>query len=190
MRLASLSTPLTRPALGLAILLGLALPATAQQTVENEIAKVFNGSWFQSKEADKNGLLSYLTQERAAKGEYFSIRCEPDGTRSVRVSFPEKLPAVEGRTPRGDKPYVARAVFQIDDLQGAYLLDYTGPTEDAQILKGTFHSYRVQFPSAKAESDFLTVLRRGNWLNIQGQSLPVDLTGAGAAIGEQAGYCG
>ena len=64
------------------IALGLALPARAE-IVENEMMKVFDGHWVQSKDPSQFGALMFLTQERAAAGEYFTIRCVGDSiTRS------------------------------------------------------------------------------------------------------------
>ncbi|QPM91158.1 hypothetical protein [Pseudooceanicola algae] len=197
MRLFQTSLPAARklapkwaPYLAVALSLAAPLPALAQSVVENDQAKVFNERWMQSKAPDKAGLLMYLTPERAVAGEYFSIRCEEGGGRSVRVSFAEKLPSTDGKVPRSDKPYASQMLVAVDGNQGGYALEYTGPVEDPQIHKGTFHSYRVQFPSPQAMTDFLTALQRGQELTILGQSLPVDLTGAGKAITEQAAYCG
>lgn len=180
-----LTAPLSAALLALT---ALATPLAAQDIAENEAAKVFSGRWMQSKTPEQNGMLMYLTQERAARGEYLSIRCEADGSRSLRLSFPDLLPAVRGET--GETGYVAQARFTVDDKAGGYLLDYTGSTEDPAIFKGTFFNYRMAFATPQDKATFLAALQRGAQLIVQGQALPVDLTGAGQAIAEQAGYCG
>ena len=165
----------------------LATPVFAQDVIETPIAKVFAGQWMQSKEADKNGLLMYLTQERAQVGEYFSIRCD-EGAPSVRLGFADKLPGVPGKAGRG-KAYTAEVRFAVDGNEGGYLVAYTGATKDPNIASGTVHGYKMLFPDAAARDTFLDILRRGQQLTVGGQTYPVSLTGAGQAIAEQAAYC-
>lgn len=183
-----------RTALALSLALGLAAGPVLSQTetgippvVETDTFKVFNGKWMQNKADGQNGLLMYLTQERAAKGDYFSIRCDTGG-RSVRLGFGEKLPGVEGKDGRG-KSYKALARFTVDDFSGVYMLEYTGATEDANIAKGNVHGYKMLFDSPEERDQFLDALRKGSSLVIEHQAAPIDLTGSGTAIDEQAAYC-
>lgn len=172
---------------GVVLSLALAAPLMAQEVVENDVAKVFDGKWMQSKEADKNGLLMYLTQERAMTGDYFSIRCD-EGGRSVRLGFGTKLPGVEGREGRG-KDYQADVTFTIDGAPQVYRAEYTGKKPDPAISGGDIHAYRVLFADDAALDGFLNALRQGSELRIAGQAEPVSLAGSAQAIEEQAGYC-
>jgi hypothetical protein len=178
--------PTTALAIGLTSLC-LSTPLAAQDVIETPIAKVFAGQWMQSKEADKDGLLMYLTQERAQVGEYFSIRCDEAG-RSIRLGFGEKLPRVPGKDGRG-KEYMAEVRFAVDGNEGGYLVQYTGATKDPKIASGKVQGYKMIFPDDTARDTFLEILRRGEQLTIGGQTYPISLAGAGAAIEEQAAYC-
>jgi len=156
----------------------LALPAFAPaqaEVVENDVMKVFEGKWVQSKDPSQNGILMYLTQERSAAGEYFSIRCE-GGDQSVRVAFPKKRPADE-------------ISLTVDGTQQVIPAEFTGRTKDPHFLKGNVFGYALSFDDAAAQDGFLNALRDGRMLTIEGQSLPVELAGSGQAIREQAAYC-
>ncbi|WP_010141079.1 hypothetical protein [Oceanicola sp. S124] len=163
-----------RLALGLA-LLAAPLPLAAQDVVENEVAKIFAEHWMQSKEADKNGLLMYLSEERAMQGDYFSIRCEGDD-RSIRLGFGDKL--------EGD-----RVVFRVDDRAMTFAVEETGVTADPAISRGDIHGYRMVFAGTDQLEAFLGDLRRGTELVIEGQELPISLSGSSQALQEQAAYC-
>lgn len=163
-----------RTALSLALLAS-PLPLAAQDVVENDVAKIFSEHWLQSKEADKNGLLMYLSQDRAVAGDYFSIRCEGDG-RSVRLGFGTDLDE-------------SKTVFRVDGRAMTFELEATGVTPDPAISQGDIHGYRIVFSGEDQLEAFLGDLRRGSELVIDGQELPVDLSGSAQAIQEQAAYC-
>ncbi|MBR9762897.1 MAG: hypothetical protein GYB53_05040 [Rhodobacteraceae bacterium] len=168
----------SRPASGLALglaLLAAPLPLAAQDVVENEVAKIFAEHWMQSKEADKNGLLMYLSEERAMQGDYFSIRCEGDD-RSIRLGFGDAL--------EGD-----RTVFRVDGRAMTFPLEPTGVTPDPAISQGDIHGYRMVFSGGDQLEAFLGDLRRGSELVIEGQDLPISLSGSAQALQEQAAYC-
>lgn len=152
----------------------LALPAQAE-IVENDVMKVFEGKWVQSKDPSQNGILMYLTQERSAAGEYFSIRCE-GAAQSVRVAFPKRRPGNE-------------VSVTIDGTQQTIPAEFTGRTKDPHFLKGNVFGYALSFEDPAAREGFLDTLRSGRMLTIEGQSLPVELAGSGQAISEQAAYC-
>ncbi|WP_163848546.1 hypothetical protein [Pseudooceanicola aestuarii] len=158
------------------VLTCLAAPAMAQEVVENEVIKVFAGQWVQSKDPAQNGLLMYLTEDRARAGEYFSIRCE-DGDRSVRLGFAKQLPKN------------ARIKMLVDDTAVEANAAYTGDTQDASFAQGSVHGYRLDFADANARDGFLDQLGQGRRLAVGGQKIPLDLTGAGPALREQAAYC-
>lgn len=153
----------------------LALPVHAE-IIENEAMKVFEGKWVQSKDPTQNGVLMYLTQERSELGEYFSIRCE-DGAQSIRLAFPRRTSGKDvGLTIDGSEVRVAS--------------EFTRKTKDPHFVKGNVFGYRLTFPDAAAQDAFLASLRGGRMMTIEGQTLPVDLSGAGQAVREQAAYCG
>ena len=175
-----LAVPALALAAAAAALLASPAPVAAQSVIETDTAKIFEQHWMQSKEADKNGLLMYLDEERALTGDYLSIRCE-EGVRSVRLGFGTPLPQLaEGE---------AEADFAIDGQATTYRLGYTGKTPDPAISKGDIHGYRMLFDSAAARDSFLASLQRGSELRVEGQALPISLAGSGQAIREQAGYC-
>lgn len=160
------------PALFTAI--ALAAPATAE-VIENDAIKVFEGKWVQSKDPSQNGILMYLTQERSEVGEYFSIRCV-DAAQSVRVAFPK-------RHAGGDLG------LTVDGVTVRVPAEFTGRTKDPHFAKGNIFGYALNFQTQAAQDAFLMALRQGRMLNVEGQSLPVELTGSDQAIGEQASYC-
>jgi hypothetical protein len=152
-----------------------AAPAHAE-VVENDVIKVFEGQWVQSKDPTQNGLLMYLTQERSSVGEYFSIRCE-DAAPSVRIAYPKRRSAKDiGLTVDGSQQRVAAR--------------FTGKTKDVSFSKGNLFGYALEFPDTASRDAFLASLRGGTMLVVEGQTLPVDLKGARQAVAEQAAYCG
>lgn len=162
-------------ALGLGSTIAHPLAAQSEAPVENDLIKVFAGQWVQSKDPAQNGVLMFLTQDRALVGEYFSIRCD-GADRSVRIGFPKRM--------RGKD-----IGLTLDGVETRYAVDFTGKTKDHSLLKGNVFSYQVAFTDAATREAFLETLRKGRELTIQGQDKPVSLTGAGDAIKEQAGYC-
>ncbi|WP_407493768.1 hypothetical protein [Pseudooceanicola sp. MF1-13] len=152
----------------------LALPVRAE-ILENEMMKVFEGKWVQSKDPSQNGILMYLTQERSAAGEYFSIRCE-GSAQSVRIAYPKRRSAED-------------VGVTIDGKDMRVPVTFTGKTQDPNFLKGNVFGYEMTFEDAAAQKAFLTALRNGRMLKVEGQSLPVELAGSGQAIREQAAYC-
>jgi hypothetical protein len=151
-----------------------ALPLRAE-IVENEMMKVFEGKWVQSKDPAQNGILMYLTQERSEKGEYFSIRCQ-DGAPSVRLAYPRRISGKD-------------VGVIVDGTEQRIAAKFSSKTKDPHFIKGNIFGYALEFEDDAARDAFLTSLRKGRMLTIEGQSLPIDLTGAGKAIEEQAGYC-
>ena len=156
------------------IALGLALPARAE-IVENEMMKVFDGHWVQSKDPSQFGALMFLTQERAAAGEYFTIRCV-GADRSIRIGFPKRQNG-------------GAIGITIDGTPREIEANFTGRTKDRNFLKGNIFSYELEFDDAAAQSAFLEEMRAGRMLTVNGQSLPISLAGAGQAVAEQAVYC-
>ena len=151
-----------------------ALPAFSE-IVENDAIKVFEGRWVQSKDPSQNGILMYLTQERSSAGEYFSIRCE-EGKQSVRLAYPKRRSAKDiGLT--------------VDGSEQRITAKFTGNTKDPHFLKGNLFGYALTFATPDAQEAFLSDVREGRMLTIEGQSLPVELKGSGQAIVEQASYC-
>ncbi|MGI3163876.1 hypothetical protein [Pseudooceanicola sp. 200-1SW] len=175
-----LAVPALALAAAAAALLASPAPVAAQAVIETDTAKIFEQRWMQSKEADKNGLLMYLDEQRALTGDYLSIRCE-EGARSVRLGFGTARPQLAGGQ--------AEAQFIIDGQATTYRLGYTGTTPDPAISQGDIHGYRMLFASASERDGFLAALQRGSELRIEGQALPISLAGSGQAISEQAGYC-
>ncbi|EAQ03056.1 hypothetical protein OB2597_12968 [Pseudooceanicola batsensis HTCC2597] len=159
----------------LSLFLSLAALPLHADVVENDVIKVFGGKWVQSKDPGQNGILMYLTQERSAAGEYFSIRCE-GADRSVRLAYPRRRAA-------GD------VGLTVDGREFRVPAEFTGRTKDPHFLKGNVFGYELVFADAAAQADFLEQLRRGRMLRIEGHTLPVDLSGAGQAVREQAAYC-
>lgn len=163
-------------ALPLVFATSFAAPVAAQdEVVENDLIKVFAGHWVQSKDPAQNGALMFLTQERAQNGEYFTITCV-EADRSIRIGFPKRQ--------RGKD-----LGLTLDEVETRYPIKFTKKTKDRNFLKGNIFSYEMSFEDAEAQDAFLQGLREGAMLTIEGQSLPIDLTGAGDAIEEQAGYC-
>ena len=151
-----------------------ALPVHAD-VVENDAIKVFEGKWVQSKDPSQDGILMYLTQERSQAGEYFSIKCAA-GAPSVRVAFPRK--------PSGKDIGVT-----VDGAAMRVPAEFKGRTKDPHFVKGNIFGYALTFADASAQTAFLEALRKGHMLTVEGQTLPVDLTGASEAVKEQARYC-
>ncbi|WP_136636010.1 hypothetical protein [Pseudooceanicola onchidii] len=151
-----------------------ALPLRAE-IVENDAMKVFEGKWVQSKDPSQNGILMYLTQERSEVGEYFSIRCDA-GAPSVRVAFPKR---------RSGKDLG----LIVDGTEMRAPSSFTGRTKDPHFVRGNIFGYKLDFADAAARDAFLTRIGSARMLTIEGQTLPVDLTGAQQAIREQAAYC-
>ncbi|MGI3170059.1 hypothetical protein ACRARG_12950 [Pseudooceanicola sp. C21-150M6] len=151
-----------------------ALPAQAE-VIETDLIKVFEGKWVQSKDPSQNGILMYLTEQRSAVGEYFSIRC--DGSdRSVRIAFPRRRPTdAIGMT--------------LDGTQYRVPAKFVGKTPDPQFVKGNLFGYALNFPDAETQARFLDRVGSGTMLTVEGQTLPIDLAGAGDAVAEQADYC-
>ncbi len=164
-----------RPVIAAVIACLAALPLRAE-IVENEMMKVFEGKWVQSKDPSQNGILMYLTQERSEVGEYFSIRCDA-GVPSVRLAFPRR---VSGKD----------VGLTIDGTEHRVAWSFSGKTKDPHFVKGNVFGYALTFEDAAAREDFLTQLKEGRMLTVQGQTLPIELSGSAQAITEQAGYCG
>ena len=163
-------------ALPLVFATSFAAPVAAQdEVVENDLIKVFAGHWVQSKDPAQNGALMFLTQDRAQNGEYFTITCV-EADRSIRIGFPKRQ--------RGKD-----LGLTLDEVETRYPIKFTKKTKDRNFLKGNIFSYEMSFEDTEAQDTFLQGLREGAVLMIEGQTLPIDLTGAGAAIEEQAGYC-
>lgn len=151
-----------------------ALPLWAE-VVENDLLKVFEEKWVQSKDPSQNGILMYLTQERSAAGEYFSIRCE-GSAQSIRLAYPKRRPGNDiGVT--------------VDGTSTRVPANFTGKTKDPHFRKGNIFSYELVFADIQTQTAFLESVRRGRMLTVEGQSLPVELAGASQAIREQATYC-
>lgn len=157
------------------VLACLAAMPVRSEIVENDAMKVFEGKWVQSKNPAQNGILMYLTQERSMAGEYFSIRCE-DGNPSVRLAFPRRASGKD-------------VGLTIDGSERRVAADFTGKTKDPNFAKGNVFGYKLVFDDSASQAAFLDSLGAGTMLAIEGQSLPVDLAGAGQAITEQAAYC-
>ena len=157
-----------------ALLIATALPALAD-VVENDVIKVFDGKWVQSKDPSQNGILMYLPQERSSVGEYFSVRC--DGAEpSVRVAYSKRHSAKDiGLT--------------VDGVEQRVPAEFTGKTKDPHFLKGNGFGYALKFEDAAARDAFLQGLAQGRMLTVEGRSLPVELAGSAQALREQAGYC-
>ena len=152
----------------------LATPAVAE-VIENDAIKVFEGKWVQSKDPSQNGILMYLTQERSEAGEYFSIRCD-GAAQSVRIALPRRHSGND-------------IGITVDGATTRVPAEFTGKTKDPHFAKGNIFGYALKFPDAAAQEAFLGALRKGRMLTVEGQTLPVELTGSDQAVGEQAGYC-
>ncbi|WP_375173978.1 hypothetical protein [Pseudooceanicola sp.] len=151
-----------------------ALPLRAE-VIENDAMKVFEGKWVQSKDPSQNGILMYLTQERSAVGEYFSIRCD-EGAPSVRLAYPRRMSAKD-------------VGLTVDGTQQRVAWEFTGKTRDPHFVKGNVFGYALTFADEAEKEAFLARLQGGRMLTVEGQTLPVELKGSGQAIREQARYC-
>ncbi len=171
-----------RMPLAAALCAAVALPATAQSVIENEQMVVYEKQWVQTKLPQQNGALLFLNVPRGQKGEYFSIACERTGggiDRTVKLGYPEPLPAKK-----------VKLTMEIDGEPVQAIATSTGTTRDDTYTKSDIHGYALSFPSEADEAAFFDAMRAGETLRVGGQTIPVDLTGFGAALAGQPDYCG
>lgn len=172
---------MTRLALAAALCAATALPAAAQNVIENEQMVVYEGQWVQSKLPGQAGALMFLTVERGQAGEYFTISCANAGgtaDRTVKLGYP---------APLAQSP--AQVTLTIDGMPRQASASFTGTTRDDAYTKSDIHSYELDFGSPAAEEDFFRALSAGGTLEIGGQTLPVSLRGVTAALNGQSAYC-
>ena len=168
--------PRTLTAAALAILTATALPATAQSVIETDQMVVYEGQWVQTKLPELQGALLFLTVPRGQKGEYFSVTCGAGGDRMVKLGFLSPLP---GNT----------VDLTIDGTARTLPVVATGTTLDQTYTKSQIHRYEVAFPSPADRQALFAAMRRGSSLQVQGQTIPVSLKGATAALNGQSQYC-
>ncbi|MGR3323503.1 MAG: hypothetical protein ACU0DK_16410 [Pseudooceanicola sp.] len=164
-----------------ALFLAAALPVSAQSVIENEQMVVYEGQWVQTKLPQQNGALMFLSVPRGQKGEYFTIACEGSGAamdRTVKLGFPAPLAAET--TP---------VTLTVDGSARQATARFAGTTPDDAYTKGDIHSYVLDFASDAEEKAFFDAMRAGAQLEISGQTLPVSLRGATAALNGQPQYC-
>ncbi|WP_375688487.1 hypothetical protein [Pseudooceanicola sp. LIPI14-2-Ac024] len=139
-----------------------ALPAAAQDKIENEQMVIYAGQWVQSKLPDQAGALMFLTLPRGQKGEYFTISCSRSGggmDRTVKLGFPQPL-AQDGMP----------VTLTVDGQPRTATATFTGTTRDDAYTKADIHSYALAFESDAAEEDFFRALSGGNTLQISGKA--------------------
>ena len=154
----------------------LALPAAAQSVIETDQMTVYEGQWVQTKLPEQKGALLYLTQPRGQVGEYFSITCAGASARTIKLGFLTPLP--------GDTVNMS-----VDGTNLSVPVVSTGTTRDTAYTQSDIHRYDVAFADAGQQSAFLDALKRGSELRITGQTLPVSLKGATAALNGQGAHC-
>lgn len=158
-----------------------ALPASAQDRIENEQMVVYAGQWVQSKLPSQAGALMFLNLPRGQKGEYFAISCTRSGgapDRTIKLGYPAPLP----RDP-------AQLDLTVDGTAYPASASFTGKTRDDTYTKSDIHSYELDFGSPAAEETFLQALAGGSTLQVAGQTVPVSLNGVADALNGQGAYC-
>ncbi|MDF1857236.1 hypothetical protein [Pseudooceanicola sp.] len=158
-----------------------AAPLLAADVIETDQMIVYEGQWVQSKLAEQNGALMFLTVPRGQIGEYFSISCILSGgtlDRTIKLGFPDPLASDS-----------APVMLRVGDIQHQATATFTGTTPDPAYTKSDIHSYALRFTDEATESAVFDAMRKGSELQISGQQLPIDLTGFTAAYNGQTAYC-